>query len=77
MSQKLVIEMIVVGIGLVIISLLVSYFSDLVQGKTVIFVPPHFWGMINGTFISGALFHFICEFTGVNQWYVNQYKPLL
>ena len=77
MSQQLIIEMIVVGLGLVLISLLVSYVSDAIKGKSVIFVPPHFWGMVNGIFISGALFHLICEITGINQMYVNQYSPLL
>lgn len=77
MSQQLIVEMIVVGVGLVLISLLVSYISDAIQGKPIVFVPPHFSGMVIGTFISGALFHLICELTGINQWYVNQYKPLL
>ena len=75
--KQLFIEMVVVGFALVVISLAISYLSDIIQKRKVVFFPDHFWGMVNGTFLSGALFHFICEITGVNQWYVNQYKRLL
>ena len=75
--KKLFIEMTVVGFALVVISLTIGYLSDVIQQRTVVFFPDHFWGMVNGTFLSGALFHLICEVTGLNQWYVNQYKRLL
>ena len=75
--SKLSLEMAVVGVGLVIISLIVSYLMEYAQGKPINWYPDHFWGMVNGTFISGALFHLLCEVGGVNQWYVNQYVRLL
>jgi hypothetical protein len=28
-------------------------------------------------FLSGFLFHILCEYSGVNIWYVNDYKKIL
>lgn len=28
-------------------------------------------------FLSGALFHLICEYTGINVWYVREYNKIL
>jgi hypothetical protein len=28
-------------------------------------------------FLSGCLFHILCEYSGVNIWYVNDYKRIL
>ena len=33
--------------------------------------------MLLATFFAGASFHLLCEYTGVNVWYVKQYKQLL
>ena len=74
---KLMLEMVVVGIGLVNMGLLIGYIMDFVRNGIVVFWPPHAASMVVGTFTAGALFHFLCEWTGVNAWYVQQYTPLL
>lgn len=56
--SNLVIEALVVGIFLTILFMIVGRF-----------MPP-----IQAVFVSGMLFHIICEFTGVNAWYVRSYK---
>ena len=75
LKLKLGIEMLFVGVGLAIIGLLISYVMNYIQYGTFEW-PPHIWGMLIGTAISGALFHLLCEVTGLNQWYVNQYQPI-
>lgn len=71
--HRLLIEMIVVGASLVAMSLLVS---KLMCEKNVL-TSPHSKDMIIGVFLSGAFLHLIFEATGVNAWYVANYKPLL
>jgi hypothetical protein len=40
----------------------------------VIFViVRRFLAPVPAVFVSGALFHIICEFTGVNAWYARTY----
>ena len=68
---KLFIEMAVVGILLVIVSLGIST----IQGENVLKLP-HLNEMVKGVFITGAISHLLFEISGVNQWYVSQYKPL-
>jgi len=58
--------MCLVGLGMVIITLFVSYVSDAISNKDVNYVPDHFKAMVTGTFISGALFYLICERVGIN-----------
>lgn len=70
---KLLIEMIVVGIYLVIVSLLISK----LQGEKLSMSSPHFKSMVVGVFLSGAALHFLFELFGLNQYYARQYKPLL
>jgi H+/Cl- antiporter ClcA len=74
---KLLIEMVVVGVCLAILGLPVSYAFDYYNDRRINWWPKHVYGMLIGTFATGALFHFICEVTGLNEWYVKQYKRLL
>lgn len=76
LKLKLGIEMLFIGVGLAIIGLLVGYVMNYIQHGTFEWWPKHVWGMLIGTAISGALFHFLFEVTGLNQWYVNQYQPI-
>lgn len=66
-------ESIVVGIGLVILFLIVlvllSYIEKLKNNH-----PVH---MVISAFISGMIFHLICEVSGVNIWYSKKYCELL
>jgi len=74
--KKLVIEMCFIGIALAILGLLVGYVINYYKDRKVDWWPEHVWGMLFGTAITGALFHFLCEYYGLNQWYVNQYEPI-
>lgn len=55
--KTLAFEAFVVGLILAILFFIVSKFSPAVLA----------------VFISGALFHVICEYTGVNAWYARTY----
>jgi hypothetical protein len=55
--KTLAIEAFVVGLLLMILFLIVSRFMSPVPA----------------VFLSGALFHLICEYTGVNAWYARTY----
>lgn len=69
---RLIIEMSVVGLCMVIVSLVYS----VLLGEDLRRIS-HLWPMICGTFVTGAIVHFLFEISGANQWYVNQYTPLL
>lgn len=58
------IEAIIVGIFLMIF----YYFIDLALPKQHIYVK---------LFISGLVFHLVFEYTGINLYYVKQYKKLI
>jgi len=73
-ASRIVIEMAVVGIGLAVLGLLVSYAMDLMYKRKVVWWPEHGTEMVFGTIATGALFHLICEITGVNKWYVDNYN---
>ena len=55
--MKVALEAFVVGILLVILYFILSRLA-----------PP-----LVAVFLSGALFHLICEYTGVNAWYARNY----
>ncbi len=70
---RLLIEMVVVGIGLMIVSIVVAK----LMGEKNVLSSPHAKDMLLGVFFSGALFHLLFEITGLNKWYADNYKPLL
>ena len=62
--ERVAIEALVVGLGLVLIFQLVCTMYKYKTSKSL---------LINvGS--SGAIFHVLCELTGLNRWYVNNYK---
>ena len=67
-------EMIFVGIGLSVLGLVVSYAGDIFSGDEIDYWPNHAKAMILGTFVTGAMFHLLCEIFGVNSWYVANFK---
>jgi hypothetical protein len=74
MSSKtlnlVLLEASIVGIGLVV---LVYIFKQL-----DVYIPDLFgYKEIQTLFIVGALFHLLCEYTGVNVWYAKNYCKLL
>jgi hypothetical protein len=60
---NVLIEAVIVGIGLIAIVRMVSYFKLNNEMLTL--------------FVSGVTFHIICEYTGVNEWYARDYCKLL
>lgn len=67
----ILIESTVVGVGLAILVYLIEtylskYLPNIIQNKKMQIL-----------FISGFLFHIICEYTGVNTWYAKEYCKLL
>ena len=69
--KTVIFEAIVVGILLIIIFKLVNYYLfDYIPNITVS-------KNIELLFISGFLFHIICEYTGVNIWYSKEYCKLI
>ena len=62
--QKLAVEMVVVGAGLVTIMVALRSFASGLS-------------LFQEIFLAGAFFHLIFEASGANSWYAKQYKPLL
>lgn len=62
-------EAVVVGVGLILIYELVKQIikqTGMKEQSNLVIL-----------FVSGALFHLVCEYTGVNQWYSEKYCKLL
>ena len=74
---RLLIEMVVVGVGLALLGLPVSWLMRAAHGKKIVWWPKHARAMLTGTALTGAAFHLICEVSGLNQWYVKRYVRLL
>ena len=74
---RLLVEMIVVGVGLALLGLPVSWLMAGMSSKKIVLFPKHTRSMLVGTAITGAAFHFICEVSGLNQWYVRRYVRLM
>lgn len=62
--SRVLMEAVVVGVLLVLVFNIVKYVLTK-QSLTV------------QIFISGALFHILCEITGINIWYVKDYNKIL
>ena len=58
------IEAFVVGLGLVVIFQFVCTMYKYRTNQSL---------LVN-VFVSGALFHVLCELSGLNRWYVDNYK---
>lgn len=58
-TQKLIIEALVVGLGLMVLWYVMNMVDQNVWKKN----------MLVSMFITGAVFHLIAEFSGVNKWY--------
>jgi hypothetical protein len=75
MSQKpfvtVCIEAFVVGILLVALYVIVKYLYTSFYNKTDIYTSYII------LFLSGALFHILCEYLGINIWYVIEYNKIL
>lgn len=57
-------------------SLLVLGLEAAVVGALLVLlfmVVNRFMAPVPAVFVSGALFHLVCEFTGVNAWYARTY----
>ena len=72
---ELAVEGFVVGALLTVLSLILTYAYEFVSTGGVVWFPSHFTPMILVTFASGALFHILFEYYGLNAWYVSQYEP--
>lgn len=58
-TQKLIIEAVVVGLGLMVLWYVMNMVDQNIWKKN----------MLVSMFITGAVFHLIAEFSGVNKWY--------
>ena len=63
----------VVGILLVVLFLLILVLLNFIP----LFKENHNIHMMLSVFISGYLFHILCEYTGVNTWYSKDYCEIL
>lgn len=64
--QTVLLEAIVVGALLIVVYAAVEFVLQKYQMHPYVLL-----------FLSGALFHLICEYTGVNVWYVREYNKIL
>lgn len=69
---RLILEMIFIGIAIVLVSLSISILQEENPFKA-----PHLYRMVEGIFLTGAITHFIFEVSGLNAWYVRNYRPLI
>ena len=66
--SRLLIEMVVVGLGLVAVAAplhALAMFPSVLGSKSM---TSHVW-LAAQVAVAGALFHLVCEVSGVNDWY--------
>jgi hypothetical protein len=71
--QVNLIEAPIIGILLVILFSITIIILQLIP----LLKKNHNLNMILSVFISGALFHIICEYTGLNVWYSKNYYNII
>lgn len=75
-------ESLIVGGGLIILFIIfllligmIPYFN--ISNINNEFKKRHTIHMFLTTFLAGASFHLLCEYSGINVWYVKEYNKLL
>ena len=64
-------------------SVISIFFEALIVGILLILVYNPIYYLLKDynnnfiLFLSGFIFHILCEYSGVNIWYVNDYKKIL
>jgi hypothetical protein len=71
------IEAFVVGILLVGLYIVVKYLYTPIYRKSDIHPASISKDPYMIIFLSGALFHILCEYLGINIWYVKEYNKIL
>lgn len=66
-------ETLFVGVWLVILFLIILNLTSHIE----LFQKNHPKHMLTSVFLSGGLFHLICEITGLNVWYSKEYCKIL
>jgi len=61
-------ESIIVGIGLIVLYYLIDYSLQFLNYKFPQYIV---------LFVSGFIFHILCEYTGINLWYSKEYCKLI
>jgi len=76
--SKVFIESVVVGLLLIPMAYLAGIFARRIAAKPSLPEVCSTWNENNimewNLFLAGFLFHMICQYTGINKWYVNQYR---
>jgi hypothetical protein len=76
--QKVFIESVFVGLFLIPVVYLAAFFTKLIVTKPTLPEICATWNenyiMEINLFIAGFLFHMICQYSGINEWYVKQYQ---
>lgn len=65
--QSIIIEGIAVGIGVILVGTLTSYFIAIIRNKNTNFLKNP-W-MIVGLFLTGFILHVGLDVAGLNKWY--------
>ena len=66
-ERRLAVEAFVVGVGIAVLGSMVARLAMLVRGEER---QPDL-SLEASLFVTGALFHVLCEVTGINGWYLT------